>query len=490
MIGLLAGLLVTANPVALPGPGDARHQGLAGTAGAASTIAEPPSRAEALLGVGDPSSTVLPELNVLPLGEGHTARAEQDVRLVLQAITAARADAERAMEAERQTLAAGSALQAEAERLGAGHASAVAARQRALQDAEAAQRRAVLHEGRAASAKAALETVAVQAYMSGIATSRGEVTVNSDNPGPGEVLAARDPTVTQDEHGPAAGQELSPTLRRAGYLDGVAAHQQLTRRAEEAARGVAQADERAARRRAADHDAERVAIEHTQAANVAARTANEDALQAARAALIRAEAGAERLVADLVAAKANLADVRRTATVEGTDLPLVVLDALVRAARQQAVDHPACHLSWSLLAGVSRVESGHGDVGGGVDALGGTRNILGPRLAPETGEDVAVVPDSDGGALDGDPLYDRAVGPMQFIPSSWQLYGRDGNGDGVADPHNYYDAALAAGEHLCRAGQDTATAEGRRAALLGYNQSEAYQLMVSELAERYAKLKW
>jgi len=33
---------------------------------------------------------------------------------------------------------------------------------------------------------------------------------------------------------------------------------------------------------------------------------------------------------------------------------------------------------------------------------------------------------------------------MQFIPSTWQLAGRDGNGDGTADPFNIDDAALSA----------------------------------------------
>ena len=38
------------------------------------------------------------------------------------------------------------------------------------------------------------------------------------------------------------------------------------------------------------------------------------------------------------------------------------------------------------------------------------------------------------GRLDGDDTWDRAVGPMQFIPSTWAWSGRDGDGDGVAQP--------------------------------------------------------
>ena len=32
---------------------------------------------------------------------------------------------------------------------------------------------------------------------------------------------------------------------------------------------------------------------------------------------------------------------------------------------------------------------------------------------------------------------------MQFIPSTWAGWGVDGNGDGIADPFNIYDAAAA-----------------------------------------------
>lgn len=47
---------------------------------------------------------------------------------------------------------------------------------------------------------------------------------------------------------------------------------------------------------------------------------------------------------------------------------------------------------------------------------------------------------------------------MQFIPSTWSNggpdgtgWGADGNGDGKKDPHNVFDAALAAGGYLCAA---------------------------------------
>ncbi|WNM31139.1 lytic transglycosylase domain-containing protein [Streptomyces sp. Li-HN-5-11] len=132
---------------------------------------------------------------------------------------------------------------------------------------------------------------------------------------------------------------------------------------------------------------------------------------------------------------------------------------------------PGCLLRWQLLAAIGQVESGQA-WGGRVTPDGRTVTpILGPRL---DGGAFAAVRDTDGGAWDGDPVYDRAVGPMQFIPSTWARWGADGNGDGVADPDNVYDAALAAGRYLCAGGRDLSDPAGLDAAILGYNHSEAY----------------
>lgn len=173
-----------------------------------------------------------------------------------------------------------------------------------------------------------------------------------------------------------------------------------------------------------------------------------------------------------------------TARVNGLDFPMVVLDAYYRAERTMADDRPGCRVLWYQLAAIGRVESGHGTFRGSTVGADGTTSdrILGPVL---DGTLFASIPDTDGGLHDGDTLWDRAVGPMQFIPSSWKLFGRDGNGDDFADPHNLYDAALAAAEHLCRSNSGLDRPERYRTALLGYNRSVAYGQMVMGYAEDY-----
>ena len=163
-------------------------------------------------------------------------------------------------------------------------------------------------------------------------------------------------------------------------------------------------------------------------------------------------------------------------------IPDLVLKAYQQAAERLARSHPGCGVSWHLLAGIGKVESGHAS-GGRVDDSGRThRPILGPRL---DGVSTASIRDTDGGALDGDTVWDRAVGPMQFIPGTWKAYGTDATGDAVADPHNVFDAALSAGRYLCAGGGDLTTEAGRVAALLRYNRSMSYVRTVLAWAEAY-----
>jgi Transglycosylase SLT domain len=154
-------------------------------------------------------------------------------------------------------------------------------------------------------------------------------------------------------------------------------------------------------------------------------------------------------------------------------IPTMVLHAYQLAAAELAAEQPSCHLPWWLLAGIGHTESGHAE-SGRLYADGTTRGrILGPVL-DGTLADNAIITDTDHGRYDGDPNYDRAVGPMQFIPSTWMHWAADGNHDGKRDPNNVFDATLAAGRYLCADGRNLATLPGLTAAVLAYNHSQPY----------------
>jgi membrane-bound lytic murein transglycosylase B len=165
-------------------------------------------------------------------------------------------------------------------------------------------------------------------------------------------------------------------------------------------------------------------------------------------------------------------------------IPATVLDAYKKAEAELAASKPGCNLPWQLLAAIGKVESGQAR-GGRVDANGTTLTpILGPEL---DGNGFALIKDTDNGEYDGNSTYDQAVGPMQFIPSTWAWAGRDGNGDGKKDPNNVYDAALAAGHYLCRNNWNLSTESGLHSAILSYNNSQDYLNTVLSWLEYYRK---
>lgn len=152
---------------------------------------------------------------------------------------------------------------------------------------------------------------------------------------------------------------------------------------------------------------------------------------------------------------------------------------------------PACNLQWNTLAGIGWVETRHGTyTGRSFDPARLTSDgtpepkIIGPAL-DGTGN-FALITDTDGGVLDGDTEFDRAVGPMQFIPESWARFGRDADGDGYPNPQQIDDAALGAANLLCANGRDLSTEDGWRQAIFAYNHSNDYVAKVRDAAANYA----
>lgn len=197
----------------------------------------------------------------------------------------------------------------------------------------------------------------------------------------------------------------------------------------------------------------------------------------------------EALDAEVEASADGVRAARWSATVPGTDLSVVALDAYLNAERLLADAMPACNLSWWMIAGVARIESYHGRFGGRSLRSDGRvdRPIIG--IALDGGPGVRAMVDTDDGVYDGDDVWDRAVGPLQFIPETWLRRGRDANGDGWADPQNMYDAAYSAGRYLCALGGDISGRSSLRRAYFGYNNSTAYVDDVIGHADRYAELE-
>ena len=106
-------------------------------------------------------------------------------------------------------------------------------------------------------------------------------------------------------------------------------------------------------------------------------------------------------------------------------------------------------LSWTVLAAIGQIESGDG---------------------ANTGPSTA-----------------GALGPMQFLPSTWAEWGIDGFGDtGPPNIMNPYDAVPSAARLLCAAGA-AAGGEGLRAAIFAYNHATWYVDEVLTLAAEYAR---
>jgi Transglycosylase SLT domain len=170
---------------------------------------------------------------------------------------------------------------------------------------------------------------------------------------------------------------------------------------------------------------------------------------------------------------------------DSTGIPARALVAYRQSALLVSAADPACHLDWALLAAVGRVESNHARFGGSqLDSAGVAEpGIIGIRL--DGTNNTARITDTDGGRLDRDTSYDRAVGPMQFIPGTWRVVGADANGDGGKNPQDLTDAATATAVYLCSGSGDLSSPGDLRAAIISYNPSDSYARTVTAIADAY-----
>jgi len=162
------------------------------------------------------------------------------------------------------------------------------------------------------------------------------------------------------------------------------------------------------------------------------------------------------------------------------DIPPMFVTAYNHAARRCA------GLSWTVLAGIGRIESNHGRINPAATVTPDgdvTPPIIGIAL-DGTNNTAAVRVPAGGSPWHPDPIWDHATGPMQFITATWAAVGVDANGDGVASPHNVWDATATAADYLCGPDgninpADIATEVAR------YNNSAAYVADVLTWAAQY-----
>lgn len=173
-------------------------------------------------------------------------------------------------------------------------------------------------------------------------------------------------------------------------------------------------------------------------------------------------------------------------TASTSAIPAAALAAYQRAETVINSADKSCNLTWQLVAAIGRVESNHGRFGGSVldDDGVATPGIFGIPLDGTKG--TRAISDTDGGQLDNDSRWDRAVGPMQFIPSTWSVVGVDADGDAQRNPQDIDDAALASAVYLCSGGDDLSTTAGQEKAVYRYNNSFDYVELVLSIMDAYA----
>ncbi|WP_134765229.1 hypothetical protein [Nocardioides sp. 1609] len=168
------------------------------------------------------------------------------------------------------------------------------------------------------------------------------------------------------------------------------------------------------------------------------------------------------------------------------DVPPVAVAAYERAASVVADPRVGCHVRWTTLAAVARVESDHGRRGGAdLDEEGrAAPAVHGVALDGEDGRDRPR--DTDRGKVDGLGRWDRTSGPAGFLPTEWAVYGVDADDDGRRDVQDVDDAALALAVRLCGTALDLDAHPALQAALTAHRPSRAYVRQVLRVARAYA----
>ncbi|SDT76054.1 lytic transglycosylase domain-containing protein [Actinoplanes derwentensis] len=168
-------------------------------------------------------------------------------------------------------------------------------------------------------------------------------------------------------------------------------------------------------------------------------------------------------------------------------VPVVAVQAYGYAELVATQTTPTCRLSWTTLAAIGKVESSHGSYNGAVLRADGVAEptIYGLPMDGKGGR--RLIADTDRGALDGDTTFDRAIGPMQFLPATWQENAIDADRDGVANPNDIDDAALTAAVYLCKGGRDMSRADSWWEAILSYNAVQPHAQKVFTTADEYGR---
>lgn len=170
-----------------------------------------------------------------------------------------------------------------------------------------------------------------------------------------------------------------------------------------------------------------------------------------------------------------------------TDVPTPAVRAYADAALRASEEVPGCHLRWTTLAGIGRVESSHGTFGGRRLRVDGTsaRPVVGPAL---NGRGMrAVTATEQGTRWHGDGRWEHAVGALQFLPETWARFAADGDGDGRRTPLDLDDAAAGAARYLCSGERDLGQPSGWNTAVFRYNASAPYLRDVARAADAVAR---